>query len=135
MFNRDTGTNRRTIFMGIERFKEGVATVFNEGLLKILPQDIILNVLSGLFLGHVDLLNILYNIYSTGTKSRHSQGRIQGGSWGSGLPPPPPFGGPPNFIKREEMARACARKLRILVLNSYPEPPTPPPFLKSCIRP
>ena len=43
-----------------------------------------------------------------------------GGSWGSG---PPPFGGPPNFIKKEKMARACARKLRILVLNSYPDPP------------
>ena len=43
-----------------------------------------------------------------------------GGSWGSG---PPPFGGPPNCIKKEKMARACARKLRILVLNSYPDPP------------
>ena len=43
-----------------------------------------------------------------------------GGSWGSG---PPPFGGPPNFIKREKMARACAQKLRVLVLNSYPDPP------------
>ena len=34
-----------------------------------------------------------------------------------------PFGGPPNFIKKEKMAHACARKLRILVLNSYPDPP------------
>ena len=53
-----------------------------------------------------------------------------GGSWGSG-PPPPPFGGPLNFIKREKMLRTCARKHRILVLNSYVDPP----FLKSCIRP
>ena len=43
-----------------------------------------------------------------------------GGSWGSG---PPPFGGPPNFIKREKTSRACARKGRVLVLNSYLDPP------------
>ena len=36
--------------------------------------------------------------------------------------PPPPFGGPPNFIKREKTSRVCARKYRILVLNSYPDP-------------
>ena len=61
------------------------------------------------------------------------QGRIQGGgSWGSG--PPPPFGGPPNFIKREKKTlRACDRKRRVLVLNCYLDPP--PPFPKSCIRP
>ena len=52
----------------------------------------------------------------------------RGGSRGGGVlgvrtPPPPPFGGPPNFIKKGKMARACARKLRILVLNSYPDPP------------
>ena len=46
-----------------------------------------------------------------------------GGSWGSGLPP---FGGPPNFIKRGKMAHVCTRKLRVLVINSYPDPP--PPF-------
>ena len=40
---------------------------------------------------------------------------------------PPPFGGPPNFIKREKMLRACARISRVLVLNSYPDSP-PPPF-------
>ena len=44
-----------------------------------------------------------------------------GGSWGSG--PPPPFGGPPNSIKREKMSRACARMARILVLNIYVDPP------------
>ena len=52
------------------------------------------------------------------------QGRIQGGggvSLGSG--PPPPFGGPPNFIKREKILCVCVRKRRILVLNSYPDPP------------
>ena len=59
------------------------------------------------------------------------QGRIKGGggggggSWGSGLPTP--SGGPPNFIKREKTSRAWARKRRVLVLNSYPDP-TPPPF-------
>ena len=46
-----------------------------------------------------------------------------GGSWGSGPPPPPPFGGPPNFKKREKTLRACAQKCRVLVLNSYPDPP------------
>ena len=50
-----------------------------------------------------------------------AQERIQGG--GPGGQDPPPFGGPPNFIKKEKMARLCARKLRILVLNSYPDPP------------
>ena len=38
-------------------------------------------------------------------------------------PPPPPFGVPPNFIKREKTPRACARKHRVLVLNSYPDSP------------
>ena len=50
-----------------------------------------------------------------------SQGRIQGG--GPGGQDPPPFGGPPNFIKREKTLRVGARKCRILVLNSYPDPP------------
>ena len=45
------------------------------------------------------------------------------GGGGPGGPDPPPFGGPPNFIKREKTSRACARKCRILVLNSYPDPP------------
>ena len=51
------------------------------------------------------------------------QGRIQGG----GGP-----GGPPNFIKRKKTLRVCSRKRRILVLNSYPDPPT---FPKSCSAP
>ena len=51
-----------------------------------------------------------------------SSGADPGGG-GPGGQDPPPFGGPPNFIKKEKMARACARKLRILVLNSYPDPP------------
>ena len=54
-----------------------------------------------------------------------------GGSWRSGAPPPLPFGGPRNFIKREKTSRVCARKCRILVISNYP----PPPFLKSCIHP
>ena len=53
------------------------------------------------------------------------QGRIQGGGPG-GQDPPPPFGGPLNFIKRGKTSGACARKRRDLVLNSYPDPP--PPF-------
>ena len=35
----------------------------------------------------------------------------------------PPFGGPPNFIKREKTSRVCARMAHILVLNSYSDPP------------
>ena len=58
---------------------------------------------------------------STGAYIVNARGGSRGGgSWGSG---PPPFGGPPNFIKREKTSRACARKRRILVLNSYPDPP------------
>ena len=34
----------------------------------------------------------------------------------------PPFGRPPNFIKREKTSLS-ARKRRILVLHSYPDPP------------
>ena len=44
--------------------------------------------------------------------------------WGSG-PPPPPFGGPPNYIKREKTSRMCAQKCRVLVLNSYADPLPP----------
>ena len=36
-----------------------------------------------------------------------------------GQDPPPPFGAPPFFIKREKTLRVCAQKRRILVLNSY----------------
>ena len=50
-----------------------------------------------------------------------TRGGSRRGSWGSG-PPPPPFGGPPNFIKKEKMTRACAQKLRVLVLNQLPGP-------------
>ena len=35
----------------------------------------------------------------------------------------PPFWGPPNFIKREKTSRVCARMARVLVLNSYADPP------------
>ena len=38
---------------------------------------------------------------------------------------PPPFGGSPNFIKREKMLRACVRIRHVLVLNSYSDPPPP----------
>ena len=62
----------------------------------------------------------------------HGQtGRIQGGGVLGVRTPPLPFGGPPNFIKREKTLRVCTRKRRVLVLNSYPDPPFP----KSCIRP
>ena len=67
----------------------------------------------------------------------HKSGADPAGGGGLGVrtPPPPPFGGHPNFIKREKTLRAyiCTRKRRVLVLNSYPDPP--PPFPKSCIRP
>ena len=42
-------------------------------------------------------------------KSEGNQGRIQGE--------------PLNFIKRGKTSRACTRKCRVLVLNSYPDPP------------
>ena len=58
----------------------------------------------------------------------------RGGGGGQEHPPPPPtFGGLLNFMNRERMSRACARKRHISVLNSYPDPP--PPFPKSCLRP
>ena len=48
--------------------------------------------------------------------------------------PPPPFGGPPNFIKREKnVARVHAKTPRFST-KRLPGPP-PPPFPKSCIRP
>ena len=50
------------------------------------------------------------------------RGGSRGGSWGSGLPPPP-FWGTPKLHKEGKMARACARKLCVLVLNSYLDPP------------
>ena len=34
------------------------------------------------------------------------------------------FGGTPNFIKRGKTLHRCARKRRVLVLNSYLDPPT-----------
>ena len=50
--------------------------------------------------------------------------------------PPPPFGGPPNFIKREKMSRACARMGHILVLKSYADRPLSkilyPPLVLNC---
>ena len=46
------------------------------------------------------------------------QGRIR-------TSPPPPFGGPPNFIKRNKTSRVCAQKRRVLVLSIYPDPPPP----------
>ena len=54
-----------------------------------------------------------------------AQGCCRGGSRGGvlGVRTPPPFGGPPNFIKREKTSRACAGIHCILVLNSYPDPP------------
>ena len=43
-----------------------------------------------------------------------------GGSWESG---PPPFGQPPNFIKRGKTLCLWARMQRDLVVTSYPHPP------------
>ena len=43
-----------------------------------------------------------------------------GGVLGVRTIPPPPFGGPPNFIKRDKMARVTPR---FSILNSYPDPP------------
>ena len=58
--------------------------------------------------------------------STHSDTGADPGGGVLGVRTPPPFGGPPNFIKREKMSRVCAQKRHILVLNSYPDPP--PPF-------
>ena len=56
-------------------------------------------------------------------KFQRGQGRIQGrGVLGVRIPPPPPLWVHPNFIKREKTLRVYARKRRILVLNSYPDP-------------
>ena len=41
------------------------------------------------------------------------------GSSGVRTAPPPPFGGHPNFIKREKALIVCARKHHFLVLNTY----------------
>ena len=60
-------------------------------------------------------------------------GADPGGGGVLGVRPPPSFGGLLNFIKSEKTLHTYARKRRVLVLNSYMEPP--PPFLKSCIRP
>ena len=73
-----------------------------------------------------DLLHL--SLLSERSINRISTLCFRGGSRGGGVlgvrtTPPPPFGGPPNFIKRGKMARACARKLHVLVLNSYPDPP------------
>ena len=59
---------------------------------------------------------------------------VHGGGGGRVLgvrtPPPPPFWGTPKLHKE---GKDVGRKRRVLVLNSYPDPP--PPFPKSCIRP
>ena len=48
--------------------------------------------------------------------------RSQGGGGGGGVRAD--FGGTPNFIKRGKTLHRCARKRRVLVLNSYLDPPT-----------
>ena len=49
-----------------------------------------------------------------------------GGSWGGA-----PFGGPPNFIKREKNPLcACMGKRCVLLLNRYPESSPPPTLSK-----
>ena len=85
-------------------------------------------------------IKIIEDIYTNEVKvdtrtNKPLQGRIQGGRVMGVRTPPPPFGGPPNFIKREKTTSACAGKRHILVLNSYLDPPPPSPFPKSCIRP
>ena len=47
---------------------------------------------------------------------------------GPGGPECPPFGGPPNFIEREKTLCVYVRICRVLVLNSYPDPPPPVSF-------
>ena len=41
---------------------------------------------------------------------------------GPGVQDPPPFGGSPNFIKKEKTLHVYAPKSRILELNSYLDP-------------
>ena len=69
----------------------------------------------------------------TGTKVYNHSGADPGGGGPGGPggpgPPPPPFfggggGGSPNFIKRGKTSRACTQIHRVLVLNSYPNPPS-----------
>ena len=64
----------------------------------------------------------LFTTLDNGQITRERAGADPGGGV-LGVRTPPPFGGPPNFIKREKTSRACARKGRVLVLNSYLDPP------------
>ena len=50
----------------------------------------------------------------------NTQGQIKGRSWGSGLDPPPPFGGLPNFLKRGNTSH-CMQIEYVLVVILYPE--------------
>ena len=63
-------------------------------------------------------------------KQLYITGADSGWGWGWGGPggqdhPTPPFGGPPDFIKRVKTSTVCVRKRRNLVVNSYPDPPPP----------
>ena len=56
------------------------------------------------------------------------------GPGGQEPPPPPPptlLGDPQTLYRGKKTSRVCTRMGRILVLNSYADPPFP----KSCIRP
>ena len=70
----------------------------------------------------------LYTHYTNDSYLANSPFDNRGGSrWegpgGQDPTPPHPFGGPLNLIKREKTLRTCVGKCRVLVLNSYPDPP------------
>ena len=81
------------------------------------PNNDILFMYSGQFMDRFQKLPTYFQ-----QRFPYNQGRIQGGCPG-GQDASPPFGGPPNFIKRGKTSHVCTRKRRILVLNSYPDPP------------
>ena len=78
----------------------------------------------------VDWEEVYVHVYSRG-------GSRGGGPWGQD---PPPFWGAPKLHKEvKKTLRACARKRRILVLNSYPDPPLseilyPPLYSQKCVN-
>ena len=63
------------------------------------------------------------NVGAKSVSNAFRGGSKGGGPGGQDTHPPPLFGGPPSFIKREKTSRACARIGHILVLNSYADPP------------
>ena len=64
-----------------------------------------------------------------------SRGGSMGGGGVLGVRIPPFWSTPKLHKKGKKTLHACVRLHRVLVLNSYPDPPPPPAFPKSCIRP